>query len=342
VPESGFERSKRRVDELAAACRRICGDQNESEWAKQRIQQLLSSPASRNSVAAIKEAQANLADDIDECYRRVFAADRPKLHDRTFRAFSHPFIRYAQKLGGGLAQNLRGVLSSEEEWALVLNFGVPSYVVDRILPDTSLISPGFLDAQPDVKAIEELSGEWEQFTQERWHFFAQAEKQKFSARVYERIVFGPRDVDNWVSLTAQLIAAIGAKLRRWKADFAQQATEQDSSFQLEARRKVKAEQTEAGADNLPAADRRAGRKADVALNSSVVRVLRQYGADWREKLDDVCHELSHMKVPLPVSRKWRDRGCADWLDVLAEDKEGLVKALQHRLDWASRNHSETK
>ena len=87
---------------------------------------------------------------------------------------------------------------------------------------------------------------------------------------------------------------------------------------------------------MPLTERHAGRKANVEVNWAIALVLKKFGDDWRDRLDDVCAALDSEKVPLPVSNKWRTRGCDDWVDVLIEDKEGLVKALQYRLDWARR------
>ena len=71
-----------------------------------------------------------------------------------------------------------------------------------------------------------------------------------------------------------------------------------------------------------------GRKANVDANRSIARVVESFGNNWRDCLSDVCEALDGQKLPLAGSD-------SDWTDVLAEDQEGLVKALQHRLDWVS-------
>jgi hypothetical protein len=89
------------------------------------------------------------------------------------------------------------------------------------------------------------------------------------------------------------------------------------------------------------ATRRTGRKADVEANYAVADVLARFGDDWKAKLQEVCEALDANRLPLPPSaHKWRRLGCRDWCDVLAEDVEGLVKALQHRLDWVAARISE--
>ena len=78
-----------------------------------------------------------------------------------------------------------------------------------------------------------------------------------------------------------------------------------------------------------------GRKANVDANRSIARVVEPFGNNWRDHLSEVCEALDGQKLPLVRSEKWKKRGCSDWTDVLTEDQEGLVKALQHRLDWIS-------
>ncbi|MGI8960598.1 MAG: hypothetical protein ACR2IV_12695, partial [Bryobacteraceae bacterium] len=83
--------------------------------------------------------------------------------------------------------------------------------------------------------------------------------------------------------------------------------------------------------------RGAGRKADAETNRNVARVIDSFKSDWRDHLPELCDALDHQKLPLPKSRKWKRKGCSNWTDVLYEDKEGLVKALHHRLRWVSRH-----
>jgi hypothetical protein len=78
-----------------------------------------------------------------------------------------------------------------------------------------------------------------------------------------------------------------------------------------------------------------GRKANVEANLSIARVVESFGRNWRDRLTEVCDALDLQKLALPGSKKWKGKGCSDWTDVLSEDQEGLVKALQHRLDWVS-------
>ncbi len=82
---------------------------------------------------------------------------------------------------------------------------------------------------------------------------------------------------------------------------------------------------------------RPGRKADVDANRSIANVVGAFGNDWRTRLSEICQDLDDRKVPLPTSAKWTQKGCGDWTDVLAEDQEGLVKALKYRLDWVAKN-----
>jgi hypothetical protein len=78
-----------------------------------------------------------------------------------------------------------------------------------------------------------------------------------------------------------------------------------------------------------------GRRADAEGNRRIASIIQQFGPDWRKHLPKVCETLDKKKVPLTRSKKWKTKGCSDWTDVLADDPEGLVKALQHRLDWAA-------
>lgn len=84
---------------------------------------------------------------------------------------------------------------------------------------------------------------------------------------------------------------------------------------------------------VAAEGRAPGRKANVEANRSIARVVESFGNNWRDRLSEVCEALDGQKLPLARSGKWKERGCSDWTDVLAEDQEGLVKSLQHRLDW---------
>ena len=80
-----------------------------------------------------------------------------------------------------------------------------------------------------------------------------------------------------------------------------------------------------------------GRKPNKDANRLIAGVVGTFGSDWRSRLVEVCGALDEQKVPVPVSAKWKNRGCGDWTDVLTEDQEGLAKALQHRLDWVAKH-----
>ncbi len=83
--------------------------------------------------------------------------------------------------------------------------------------------------------------------------------------------------------------------------------------------------------------RGAGRKADEKGNRRTAQLVESI-PDWKDHLVEVCDVLDRKRVPLPpLSEKWRKKGCSDWGDVLTVDKEGLVKALQHRLDWVEQH-----
>jgi len=83
--------------------------------------------------------------------------------------------------------------------------------------------------------------------------------------------------------------------------------------------------------------RRPGRKPDAGVNRRIAGIVEPFGSNWRDHLADICEALDKDKVPLPRSKKWTTKGCADWTDVLGDDQEGLVKALQHRLDWVAQH-----
>ena len=78
-----------------------------------------------------------------------------------------------------------------------------------------------------------------------------------------------------------------------------------------------------------------GRKPNKDANHQIAGVVGTFGSDWRSRLVEVCGALDEQKVPVPMSAKWKNRGCGDWADVLTEDQEGLAKALQYRLDWVA-------
>ena len=79
----------------------------------------------------------------------------------------------------------------------------------------------------------------------------------------------------------------------------------------------------------------AGRRPNEALNRDIARVVATFGPDWRDQLPDLSDALNREKILLPRSKKWQRQGCKDWLDVLHEDKEGLVKAIRHRVEWVT-------
>jgi 7-cyano-7-deazaguanine synthase in queuosine biosynthesis len=86
--------------------------------------------------------------------------------------------------------------------------------------------------------------------------------------------------------------------------------------------------------------RRPGRKANESTNRDVARVVEPYGANWRDRLLEICEALDEERVPLPSrGSKWKSSGCTDWSDVCSEDRDGLVKALAHRLEWVSSQKS---
>jgi hypothetical protein len=84
----------------------------------------------------------------------------------------------------------------------------------------------------------------------------------------------------------------------------------------------------------------AGRKANAEFNRLVAAILNRIGADWRIQLATVAEALDQAEVPLIRSARWTKLRCKSWLDVYEDDREGLVKALQHRLDWVSEHPPE--
>lgn len=82
---------------------------------------------------------------------------------------------------------------------------------------------------------------------------------------------------------------------------------------------------------------RRGRRANRELNYAVGRIVGNFGPDWDKCLTEICEALDSQDVPLPASNKWKESGCATWQDVFDTDREGLVKALGHRLDWVSKH-----
>jgi len=83
---------------------------------------------------------------------------------------------------------------------------------------------------------------------------------------------------------------------------------------------------------------RLGRRANVEANRRIASIIEHFGSEWKNRLLEVCDALETENEPLPTSGKWQKLGCSDWADVLATDPEGLVKALQHRLDWVLEHH----
>ena len=101
-----------------------------------------------------------------------------------------------------------------------------------------------------------------------------------------------------------------------------------SSKKMKSARKSR--EREVGAES-----RSFGRKANAETNRIIAGIVESFPNRWRKCLAEVCEALNEQQVPLPRSGKWKARGCKDWTDVLSEDQDGLVKALQHRLDWVS-------
>ena len=91
-------------------------------------------------------------------------------------------------------------------------------------------------------------------------------------------------------------------------------------------------------DNVPKHGRAAGRRADTKYNRALAGYIASFDVDnWRERLPELCEFLDTEKVQLPFSEKWKTNGCNDWTDVGQVDREGLVKALQHRLTWVAQH-----
>jgi hypothetical protein len=80
-------------------------------------------------------------------------------------------------------------------------------------------------------------------------------------------------------------------------------------------------------------NRRSGRRADETLNRAIAEVIGRFGENWPSRVIEICEALDEESLALPMSRKRKQKGCSSWTDVAAEDREGLRKALQHRLDW---------
>lgn len=84
--------------------------------------------------------------------------------------------------------------------------------------------------------------------------------------------------------------------------------------------------------------RSAGRRADADGNRRIAKLLEPFGSDWRNHLAEVCETIDNEKIPLPArSKKWMSEGYGDWADAMAYDREGFVKALQHRLEWVAKH-----
>ena|SRR5579863_6906049 len=86
-----------------------------------------------------------------------------------------------------------------------------------------------------------------------------------------------------------------------------------------------------------------GRKPKADFNRTVARIAKGFGDDWstEAQLERFCEAADGQTVPLPVSNKWNKSGCTTWMDVFDEDRGGLVKAVQHRLDWVSKHPEES-
>ena len=88
----------------------------------------------------------------------------------------------------------------------------------------------------------------------------------------------------------------------------------------------------------PKKGRAAGRPAGAEYNRALAGCMTSFGVDnWSERLPDLCEFLDNENVQLPFSEKWKTKGCSNWTDVAEVDREGLVKALQYRLDWVAQH-----
>jgi len=78
-----------------------------------------------------------------------------------------------------------------------------------------------------------------------------------------------------------------------------------------------------------------GRKPNAEMNRRIAHVIASFEPDWRGRLSEVCEALDGQELPLPGSKKWKTQGCNTWTDVLDTDRQGLVKALEHRSRWVA-------
>jgi hypothetical protein len=80
-----------------------------------------------------------------------------------------------------------------------------------------------------------------------------------------------------------------------------------------------------------------GRRADVRRNHAIAGIVGRFGAGWKTETYAVCDALDEANTPLPNSKKWKRKNCRSWRDVLSKDREGLVKAIEHRLQWTAKH-----
>ena len=78
-----------------------------------------------------------------------------------------------------------------------------------------------------------------------------------------------------------------------------------------------------------------GRKPNAGMNRRIAQVIASFEPDWRDQLSELCEALDGQELPLPASKKWKTQGCNTWTDVLDTDRQGLVKALEHRSQWVA-------
>ena len=77
---------------------------------------------------------------------------------------------------------------------------------------------------------------------------------------------------------------------------------------------------------------RSGPKGNPELNSRIVTVINRFASELARALAGDLRSARHREgAPSPGLKKWTEAGSTTWLDVLDTDREGLVKALDHRV-----------
>ena len=297
---------------------------------------------SRKIHARYVKALAELSQELDETWKRVFPLDarRPQA---TCEAFFGAFAKFGAALYDAHAEELLNSNPAEEEYLRTLNSDLKTLVCDQIYPYRQKPVKTFQDAV-DADRRAELPGEWTVRMGESWRLFEHPRHSANHGRVCREFidVYGYMP-ELWGLLIDRIHTAVSRRTIHWLSAHAERAAEGGLAKPNQAGAAgVSGKSTSTGAG--PAADstdpakpngkgRKRGPKPDHKGAARVAEIVTHVAPDgnWRGKLDEVCEALDEATIPFPP--KWRrDRQCRCWADCL--ERPIAIKAIEYRLKIA--------